>query len=101
MLRATLMLALALVPAAAATAQYKPIDGHVRISREAVTIQHLGDLRAFRNKALALQRADGGTLSAAHHAILQAKLDRLNAIYRERLRYTDPLSINADGSLRH
>lgn len=89
-----------LAPAAAATAQYKPIDGHLRPSREAVNEEYLGDLRAFRNGALAVQQADGGTLSASHLKALQARLDRINAIYRDRLRYTDPLSINADGSLR-
>jgi hypothetical protein len=96
-----LILVLVLAPAATATAQFKPIDGHLRPSREAVNVERLGDLRAFRNQALALQRADGGTLTAAHLRILQAKLDRLNAAYRDRLRSTDPLSINADGSLRH
>ncbi len=99
MRRTTLLLALVLSPAAA-SGQYKPTDGHARLSREAVNVQYQGDLRRFRNEALALRRADGGTLSTAHRAMLQAKLDRLNALYRERLRHTDPLRINADGSLR-
>ena len=34
---------------------------------------------AVRTEALALQEADGGTLSASHRAYLQAKLDAIRA----------------------
>jgi hypothetical protein len=34
---------------------------------------------ALRGEASRLQAADGGTLTAAHHAYLQRKLDRINA----------------------
>jgi len=35
----------------------------------------------LRALALKLQKEDGGTLSAEHHAMLQAKLDAINATY--------------------
>src|SRR5579872_4919690 len=92
-----LVLALSSAPAAA---QYKPLDGHMRVSRQAVNAEYLGDVRALGRDALALQQSDGGKLSAVHLSRLQAKLDRLNATYQERLKYTDPLRINADGSMR-
>jgi hypothetical protein len=38
-------------------------------------------LRQLRILALKLQKADGGTLTAEHYAMLQTKLDAINAAY--------------------
>lgn len=41
-----------------------------------------GDYEKLHEKALMMQKSDGGTLSDAHRALLQAKLDALNAATR-------------------
>ena len=55
--------------------------------------QYLKDLNALRDEGLALQQADGGTLTPAHRAQLQDKLDGLRASYRSRIARSDPWAI--------
>ena len=86
MLRGILIFGLATALASPAAAQfYKPTDGHVHMTRQEVDLQYEGQLDSFRRKALAMRQADGGTLSPAHLAVLQAKLDRLNRSYQTEL----------------
>jgi len=99
--RAWAMLVVVAALAAPAIAQFKPIDGHIQVSREAIELQYEGQLKSFREEALALRNADGGTLTAAHRASLQLKLDQLKADYGVALKNADPWSVNSDGSRRY
>ena len=58
-----------------------------------LTLQNSAKLRAFHDEGLAIQRADGGTLTPEHRAALQAKLDRLVAEYRRSLHRADPWAV--------
>lgn len=62
-----------------------------------ITLMHSAELEALRKDGLALQASDGGTLSPAHRAQLQARLDRLNESYRRLIRRSDPWSVDSLG----
>jgi len=70
-------------------------------SREAANVRFMRDMETLRKDGLAQQAQDGGTLTPEHRAELQARLDRINATYRDRTRRSDGLSLNADGSRRY
>ena len=50
--------------------------------RERAFVRFRAELRDLRQQALAWQAVDGGTLSAEHSAIIQARLDEAQADYR-------------------
>ena len=84
-------------------AQFAPQTSYVaavRTPREVISLRFSKRLEALRREALARRQADGGVLTPAHRALLQAKLDRLQASYRHAVRNIDPMSVNADGSSR-
>ncbi len=54
-------------------------------------------LKTLRTEALRRQAADGGTLSPASQAYLQAKLDRINATRVRDARNNDLSSVDASG----
>ena len=62
-----------------------------------ITLLHTAELEALRKDGLALQAADGGTLTPAHRAQLQARLDRLQDSYRRLIRRSDPWSVDSLG----
>lgn len=65
----------------------------------AVLRHELNDrLVAIRAIALSLQASDGGSLSAEHRAIIQAKIDRAQSDYERQLRRNNPWSVDANGS---
>ena len=68
------------------------------VPRSILQRQLLGQLAEVRKDALAQRATDGGTLTDQHRAALQARIDRLYASYRKKLRDNDPLSVGADGS---
>ena len=62
-----------------------------------INLMHSAELEALRKDGLALQAADGGTLSPAHRARLQARLDKLNDSYRRLINRSDPWSVDSLG----
>jgi ABC-type oligopeptide transport system substrate-binding subunit len=68
---------------------------------EAANVRFTSDIEALRKEGLAQQGLDGGTLTPAHRAELQARLDQINAAYRVRIGRSDSLDVNADGSRRN
>ena len=101
MFRPTIVLLLAAAIATPGVAQFKPVDGHIKVSREAIELQYEEQLKTLRREALALRDADGGTLTPAHLAAFQSRLDQLNSDYALALKNADPWSVNADGSRRY
>jgi len=67
---------------------------------EQIRLTHWAELQALHDDGLAIQRADGGTLSPAHHAELQARLDRIQESYREKLYRADPFAVDSYGMRR-
>jgi hypothetical protein len=70
-------------------------------ARGAANLRFMRDMEALRKEGLAQQALDGGTLTPEHRAELQARLDRINAVYQARTSRPDGLTLNADGSRRH
>jgi hypothetical protein len=54
----------------------------------------------LRAEMVALKKSDGGQLTPEHLAYVQQKLIALLEAYRSDLRKDDPMSVNADGTLR-
>jgi hypothetical protein len=52
---------------------------------EAANVRFTADMEALRKDGLALRAQDGGTLTPEHRAHLQARLDQINAAYRDRV----------------
>lgn len=94
----TLALGLAAVTPAAAQTVYSQPGGppkvHDRIELQQIYFHRLKNLR---EEALRRQAADGGTLTPASSAYLQAKLDKINATRVRDARRNDLLSIDAFG----
>jgi hypothetical protein len=67
---------------------------------EQINLQHLAQLRRLHEDGLAIQRGDGGSLTAAHHAELQARLDRVQETYRRNIERVDPWAVKSDGIRR-
>ena len=68
---------------------------------EAANVRFTRDMEALRKDALAQQALDGGVLTPEHRAQLQARLDQINAAYRNSFGRSDAMSVNADGSRRY
>ena len=68
---------------------------------EAANVRFTRDMEALRKDALAQQALDGGVLTPAHRVQLQARLDQINAAYRDHFGRSDALRVNADGSRRY
>jgi hypothetical protein len=64
---------------------------------DVISFGHLQALREIREAVLQQQRLDGGTLTPAHLAKFQQRLDRSNEFYRRQLANNNPLNVNADG----
>jgi hypothetical protein len=64
---------------------------------EQIRLIHMAELKGLHDDGLAIQRADGGTLSPAHHDELQARLDRIQESYRSQLYRADPFSVDSYG----
>lgn len=64
---------------------------------DVISFGHLQALREIRKAVVQQQRLDGGTLTPAHLAMFQERLDRSNAFYRRQLANNNPLNVNADG----
>ncbi len=56
--------------------------GHTTSPAEARQRTYWLELTKLRNKGLKIRKQDGGTLTGEHRALLQAKLDRINASWR-------------------
>jgi hypothetical protein len=74
---------------------YSPMPGPDAVVQ--INLQHSRQLEAFRAEGLSLQRSDGGTLTSAHRAKLQAELDQIEAGYRRNLHRYDAWSVNSMG----
>jgi hypothetical protein len=61
-----------------------------------IAAAHRARLEQLRADALDLRARDGGTLTGAHYAQIQDKLDAINADYRRQLRNNDIFSVGAD-----
>ena len=103
-LRAMLLAAAVVFGPATAMAQegayHPPSAEPVRRTITSINLQHVEKLKALREEGLALQRADGGTLTPAHLAELQRKYDKLWESYHRNVARADRFSVNADGSAR-
>jgi len=55
--------------------------------------------KALQSEMGTLKQSDGGHLTAEHQAYLQQKLIRLLDEYHNALQRSDPMAVNADGSL--
>lgn len=96
---------LLLLPAATAApspiaAQYRPVTGFIRPSKQSVDLEYSQKAKALQQEMLALQQSDGGVLTESHRAHLQAKAAELLASYREEMQKIDPMSVNANGTPR-
>ena len=99
MLTRCTLLALSLAIAApSASESYRGTTGQIPPSKDALYMEYESKARALQNQMIELQTADGGRLTAAHQAHLQAKAEALLADYRQDLAKVDPMSVNADGS---
>jgi hypothetical protein len=90
----------AAVPATAQTVYSQPrnaIKSYDRVELQQIYFHRLNSLRA---EALHRQAHDGGTLSPASHAYLQAKLDKINATRERDARRNDLMSVDAFGAKR-
>ena len=75
-------------------------SGHLRPSIEALILDYQGQAETLRAEMAALKKSDGGQLTPEHLAYVQEKLIVLLDAYRSDLRKDDPMSVNADGTLR-
>ena len=66
-----------------------------------INLQHSAELEALRVDGLAIQRADGGTLTPAHRAELQARLDKIQASYRRLIYRSDPWAVDSMGMRKY
>lgn len=93
--RLALMIAALAIPCSGAPAQSVPDVAHAQIHQSFTPSSNSSAPRNDRQQfqkirllklqreGLELQRQDGGTLTPEHHAMLQAKLDRINAQAQE------------------
>lgn len=93
--------ALASSPAAAQDHPTPNYEAPIKTPLHMVDLEFARRLEALRQEGLERQRFEGGTLSPASRAELQAKLDRELAAYRRKFKRNDPWSVNADGSARY
>ena len=96
--------ALAALVASPAASQDHPTPNYeapLKTPLHMVDLEFAKRMEALRQEGLELQRSEGGTLSSASRARLQAKLDRELAAYRRKFKRNDPWSVNADGSARY
>lgn len=67
---------------------------------EQINFRYSRQLKALHDEGLAIRRTDGGSLTPAHHAELQAKLDSIQASYRRAIERVDPLAVDSHGMRR-
>ena len=65
-----------------------------------IKFRYSAQLKSLRDEGLATRRADGGTLTPAHRAELQARLDRIQASYRHAIQQADPWAVDSLGMRR-
>ncbi len=76
--------------------QYAGVSIHKSPSQ--IGYAYVEQLKSLRRRMLLQQQADGGTLTAEHHAMLQAALDGINASHERTLANNNPLTADADGN---
>jgi len=67
---------------------------------EQIRYNYRNKLVALREEAIAIRDQDGGTLTDAHRAELQDRLDRIHADLRQEISDGDVFSVSADGRRR-
>lgn len=93
--------AAALLPVAAQAGPVFAGSGALnRALPDQIAFTHRQELLALRTVALRQQQRDGGTLSADSRALIQTRLDAINARYVRALRNNNPLSLDSNGQSR-
>jgi hypothetical protein len=83
---------------------FPPVSGDTvtrdtTLSIAALTHDYEEKSKALQTEMLALKQSDGGQLTPEHQAYLQRKLIRLLDAYHSALQKTDPMAVNADGTV--